>query len=319
LSAQIAVSSPYHAATFELRLRNSVTGVQSALIAHASITYTGNWIQITGTVTANANYDRVVLRAYQEGGFDLVDEVHMCQAATQIWACTASAPNLVQNPSFEQVSGPGPWSWVLGATATVVPHWTQANVTFSHPYVGEGWPPDGVTAFQGIRNAVIPKVPFGYQDQGIAGELYAPTNVGTAYVMSVRITRGPYWQSATSTFELRLRNSATGAESAPVVQASGIFQDSWPNWVLLTGVVTPNANYDRVVLRYHSGSYNIQDGYVDDVHLCEATAAPLHPAGWWTMWSGLTVGLVVVILGGLLVWGLRRKRRDHQGTVTLVR
>jgi len=276
LSARVAVASSFHAGTFEMRLRNSATGAQSALIAHTSITYTGNWMQITGTVTANANYDRVVIRAYHEGGYDLVDDVQMCEAATQTRACTTSASNLVQNPSFEQVIGTGtPW-WIYDITTTEVPHWAiYPNNSGSYVDQFGGWLADGPpTAFQGTRYLILD------QNEGVVGELSAPTNMGTTYVLSARISRGPYAWLQPSTFELQLRNGATGDESAPVAQASSNFLAT-SNWVLLTGVITTNVNYDRVVVRYSSDS-NVH-GYVDDVQLCVATVST-NGWGWW-LWT----------------------------------
>jgi len=328
LSAEIATASAPHAATFELRLRKSANGAQSAVVAHASITYAGTWMLITGTVTADAMYDRIVLRFSQQGGDDVIDDVHMCQAATQAWACLPSASSLVQNPGFEQVTGPGHfgsgnfgsvgpyWTATFGpyALQTEVPHWTMADQSAGLPNVDATGPPFGPpTAFQGKHARLEPQPPA-LPDMGLAGELSATTNVGAVYVLSARITTA-LLAAHPSTFELRLRNSATGTQSAPAAQAL-IPPPGTTQWVLLTGVVTANANYNQVVLRYHMNYVpDATGGFVDDVQVCQATAVPHGGTGWWTLWHAVAVAVAfgVLILGGLGgLWRRRgRYRRAH--------
>lgn len=311
VSAKIATASGPHAATFEMRLRNSTSGAQSPVVAHASITYTGTWKLITGTVTANAIYDRIVLRFSQQGGDDLIDDVHMCQAAQQVWVCPASASNLVLNPSFEQVINPGhsPISWeVLESATTQVPSWTATAATQAYQFVpfvvlaGMGLGP--ATAFEGSKYVrVVPVLP-GMQEMGLLGALSAPMNVGTTYVLSARITTlSPSME--TVAFELRLRNSGSGAESAPFAQA--LIPPPTNQWRMLTGVVATNAIYNQVVLRYHS---DVAEGFIDDVHMCQAAAAPLHPAGWWSVWwhaGGVALAAMTLIGGLVLVFQWRTR------------
>jgi hypothetical protein len=298
LSARVAVSSSYHSATFDVRLRNSANSAQSAILAHTSITYTGNWLQIAARFTSNATYDRIVIRTYQEGGQDLVDDVTMCESATQTRACVPSASNLVQNPSFEQVVGTAtPWG-IYDITTTDVPHWAELSASGAS-YVDQygGWLADGpLVAFQGTNYANLAIGDFGDQDSGIVGSLSPSTTVGTTYVLSAMITRGPYAWLQPSTFELRLRNGATGAESPPVAQASSTFLAG--GWVTLSGVITitTGTSYNQVEVRYYSDAN--QAGYVDDVQLCVATATVT--SGGLLPWLFGAVALAGVILAGLI-------------------
>lgn len=309
LSAHVAVSSSYHAATLDMRLRNSATGAQSALLAHTSITYTGNWVQISARVTTNATYDRIVVRAYQEGGQDLVDDVSLCESATQTRACAASASNLVQNPGFEQVVGTAtPW-YIYDITTTDVPHWADLPGGASYADQYGGWlADDPLVAFQGAKYVHLAIGNFGPQGDRLVGGLSTSTNVGTTYVLSAMITRGPYAWFQTSTFELRLRNSGTGAESAPVAQASGTFLAG--GWVLLSGVITTGTNYNQVEVHYYSNA-NPQAGYVDEVQLCAATVTVT--SGGLLPWLFGAVALAGVVLAGLVF--VRRSGRYSAATV----
>ena len=190
-------------------------------------------------------------------------------------ACAPNAVNLVQNPSFELVSGPpdvnGMWPMLDTNATTQVPFWTRTE-TSSHPPVGiingsqYGLPQVGS---QGPR--------YGYtssyvnaqdQVQGFTGTLSIPTSVGATYLLSVAVNALSLPIPTGPTFEARLRNGGTGAESAPLVSAAIPFT---PNWALVTGAVTANTTYDQVVLRYRAAAPETPWwGIVDDVHLCQA-------------------------------------------------
>lgn len=214
--------------------------------------------------------------------------------------CAAAAPNLVQNPGFESVGvGTGftgtVWE-VLDTATTQVPTWTRTNTSANPPVVhhgGFGVPP----AFQGAGFASLAS------NQGLLGTLSSPTNAGATYVLSAEILRTGVANPAT--LDVRLRNSATGAQSAPLVQAA----NAPPlTWVLLTGTVT-GAAFDRVVVRHQAGGALI----VDDVRVCRATVALPDPvSGWWTTPRKLAMAAVlgVILLGGL-GWAARRRFRTR--------
>jgi hypothetical protein len=160
----------------------------------------------------------------------------------------------------------------------------------------------------GSKFAVVaPGLP---QPQGLRGQLSATTSVGATYVLSAEI-KLPFAAAGSayaSTITLGLRNSATGAQSAPFVGSYNYAT----NWTFLSGTVTANANYDEVVLLWEDGLSSFAGvvlafALVDDVHLCEIAAAK-HVTGLWTTWPGIVVAVAVLILGGLSVWWVRRRR-----------
>jgi hypothetical protein len=80
LTARVATGVPsQHFATFELRFRNSASGVESGAGSTASMNQsTPHWVLITATITPTAAYDEVVVRYAQGGdGIGLVDDVHV--------------------------------------------------------------------------------------------------------------------------------------------------------------------------------------------------------------------------------------------------
>jgi hypothetical protein len=201
----------------------------------------------------------------------------------------------VRNHSFESVVGPsgtsGPWS-VLETATTQVPQWTRTSSSFGVPLVLDsgtfGW-----SGFDLARMATLFSVGSSVASQvpGLAGTLSTATNVGQTYALSVGIgiarlppisaDVGSYGGSGLlpyqpASFELRLRESGTGAESAPVLQTS---IDQETSWVVLTGSVTANAAYDSVVLRFFSpdSGLNARAGLMDDVRLCRAPSAVSTP------------------------------------------
>lgn len=228
----------------------------------------------------------------------------------------------------------GPWS-VLETATTQVPQWTRTSTSLGVPLVLDngtfGW-----TGFDLSRMATLVSVGSSLASQvtGLAGTLSTATSIGQTYALSVGIGiarlppvsfGGAYllpYQPAS--FELRLRDSVTGAESAPVLQAS---IDQETSWVVLTGSVTASAAYDGVVIRFYSpdASLNARTGLVDDVRLCQAPSAASTPnlpsasalsaaaeatitapaAGqdWPTI--GILIGLLGVILIGALGFALR--------------
>lgn len=249
---------------------------------------------------------------------------------TKVQQCPASALNLVQNSSFEQVTGPstplagsyisGQLGWNVDPATTKVPHWKTevagagsfvSNATTV--FMGSQWYPQ--TAFLGSKYAAMTmSLDYLY---GFIGELSATTTVGATYVLSVQAkTSNPTTSSwfSHSKVALRLRNSTTHAESPLAVQTNFTQTNSWE---LISGTVTANAHYDQVVLRhtlqwsfwtFSLGTVFMGPVAFDDVHLCQIAAKP----GWWTLGHSLVVGLVAVIavgvLGGLGVGGWRKRK-----------
>lgn len=87
VSAQIATDkAALTPPTFEVWLRNSSTGAHSALVVGAAVAHATDWTLLSGTVTATAQFDQVVLRhkianAGPGQRHGLVDDVHVCQLA----------------------------------------------------------------------------------------------------------------------------------------------------------------------------------------------------------------------------------------------
>jgi hypothetical protein len=90
ISAEIATVFLPHAPSFEMWLRNSTTGADSAHIVQVVLPQTTNWKLFAGAITANAVYDRVVI-SYDEGQLDYqanggrwaqVDDVRVCKTST---------------------------------------------------------------------------------------------------------------------------------------------------------------------------------------------------------------------------------------------
>lgn len=202
--------------------------------------------------------------------------------------CAGSAANLVQNPSFESVvvapQGPTNTSAVLETATTQVPQWTRTSASLGMPLVLENGAL-GLTAFHLSRMAALDSVGSGLAGQvlGLVGNVSPGISLGQAYSVSVAISARrlygitsnllPYQPAL---FELRLRESGSGAESLPVLQTS---IDQEISWVVLTGTVTANAAYDSVVLRFYSPDpgLNARTGLVDDVRVCRSTTAPATP------------------------------------------
>lgn len=160
-------------------------------------------------------------------------------------------------------------------------------------------------AFLGSRKVLLP--PTG--SQGVVGTLSSPTSSGATYRLTAQIATDDLANAPT--FELRLRNSATGAESAAVVKGPIGLTNSW---ALMTGTVTTGASFDRVVLRYHTSVVSTAWGFVDDVQVCQAALATTgHTASWWTTSKVVGVAVLGAILTGALVIGsvvvVRRRRR----------
>lgn len=239
-------------------------------------------------------------------------------APTQAPSCAPSSPNLVLNPSFESVSGPpgsnGEWPVfepLLGAgsgvSTTQVPGWTRSDTGSLWPRAvsnGSPWAPTRLAAL-GSTYLLIP--PRGAQ--GVVGTLSTPTSPGVTYLLSAHIATMDVGNAPT--FALRLRNSATGAESAAVVQ------EPESNWALVTGTVPGGTGFDQVVQRYHASMTSGADwGLVDDIRVCRAAAlAPTgHPTSWWSFSRVVGVSALAAVLTGVLVAGAavvrtRRRRR----------
>src|SRR5258706_4356175 len=236
--------------------------------------------------------------------------------ATPVPVCSTSAVNLVQNPSFESVTGSGPTWNIIETATTKVPYWTRADssaLVHKPMVVGSGtYSSITATAHTGSKYALVAALSDN-QIQGPVGTLSAITNVGSTYVVSA-------WVAATEdtpnpNFILRLKNSSTGAESAPVVQVS-IAKSTPIGWALISGAITTTASYDQVVVRYQN-VYGVGWGLIDDVNVCKVTPLP-----WWKN-PALLTGIVVVlaVLIGGITFGRTWKKRGHnyKGTVTLVK
>ena len=266
-------------------------------------------------------------------------------------SCALSALNLAQNPGFEQVSGPGSsaydayplgialggigWPMRESAATSDVPSWTGTNV-----YPDPGYPrvkvlTNGTFLLQttpyGSRSALVP----GFRPdrpQEIVGVLSSPTSIGATYVLSAQINALDMTGSRAPTVELRLRESATGTQSAPFVTPSTTAGGS-QNWAVLTGAVTANAHYDRVVLRFQgvlneggipsaiTSTYGPGGqflGLIDDVRVCKAALYD-RPPGWWTTVRAVGAAVLGSVLIAGLVWGRRRFRTRGRLSAATVR
>lgn len=174
----------------------------------------------------------------------------------------------------------------------------------------------GQTTSHGSKFALVPGW-LGTRPQEIVGTLATATNPGTTYVLSADIAK--IGMAYSPTVQLWLRNSGTGAQSAPLVQPPGPLSI---NWTRVTGTVTANVSYDQVVVRYQEVPHDFWENFIlgnstwlglaDDLRVCKAAAA-LHerPAGWWTtarVVGGSVLGAIVV---GALGWRVRRRFRTR--------
>lgn len=346
-----AIATEYLAlidATFEVRLRSSATGAESAPVVQASIAHPTSWGSLTGTVTDSTTYDRIVIRYHYQPQASvgtrpgLADDVRVCQvgavapatasptnvaiattkptpAPASAPACALDAVNLLRNPSFETVSGApyanGEWpvyepllGAASGSSTTQVTDWTRTDSSIRWPVVvGPGTPYAlAQMAFQGTRYALIPATGYlGGHFQGLVGTLSAATIAGATYVLNAQIATED--STNAPTFEVRLRNSATGAESDAIVQTSSVLTGSW---LLVAGTVTATGAYDRVVLRYQASNISGSGwGFVDDVRVCEAAAATAGQSGSWPVAGVVGVVLPTILLLGGLGWRSRRATR----------
>ncbi len=229
--------------------------------------------------------------------------------------CPTSAPNLVQNPSFESVGVSTVQSgtvWRVYETATTeVPQWTRLTPQSPWPsvLVNPGLHGFSHLPFHGSKLAILRN--YGSGTTQLHGTLSPTTTIGSTYVLSVEIATDKAALNV-PTVHMRLRNSATGAQSAPVVQAAVAHAT---DWTLLTGTVTATAPYNQVVL-YHSfqagGTGGTRHALLDAVHVCTLSVASHgNPPGWWTT-ARLVAGSVLggSLIGGL-AWRLRRRFRTR--------
>lgn len=251
--------------------------------------------------------------------------------------CVPKAPNLVQNPGFEQVSGPstpqqsgffsilsqGATGWNLTAPSSAgVPGWTGTSV------YGLGYPRVAVvnngtylgqTTPHGTRFALVPGW-LGNRPEQIAGTLTPPASAGQAYLLSVDIAK--IGMGYPPKVELWLRNSVTGAQSASLVQQPGNLSI---NWQRLAGVLTTTASYDQVVLRFAEVPQDYWNNYflgpstwlglADDLRVCRvATSLPAIRTGFWTSQRAVGVAAVGAVFLGTLGWIVLRRLRVPPGT-----
>lgn len=245
--------------------------------------------------------------------------------------CPTSAPNLVQNPSFESVQAqgflpPGQWA-ILDTTDTEVREWTRRDPV-RIPRITDNLASHGllIAPFAGSKFALMKsKTTPPTQSIGIVGALSQPTSIGKKYLFRAQVAT-EYLQHALS-FTWWLRDSATGADSAhsgmlTVPQTTG--------WEPLEGTITANANYDRVVIDFRQSH---QDwlinggrwGLIDDVHVCKITPDPTSPPPpppsttkpWWKNTALMTAGGagvgVLLLIGAVTGYVLRRKAKRKKG------
>ena len=221
--------------------------------------------------------------------------------------------NLVKNPSFETTGtafGNGHQWMVLGAANTQVPYWTSVPPLYGE--VQDGFPAFGA----GSRYAVM-GANSGF-DRRLFGRLSATAGGGATYLLSAEV-QTPLPNYSLPKFTLRLRR-INGTESSAHVQLT-VQQTS--TWMLISGTVVANTNYDYVSLRMEPVGNPILGALllVDDVHVCQVTAGTGtghgtgHGNGWFSDHGTLVLVLVLVgvILGGLGV-GWRRYRRNVMAT-----
>lgn len=219
----------------------------------------------------------------------------------------------MQNPGFESVgistvSSGTVWR-MYETNTTEVPGWTRKTPQSNWPSVIVNPGLHGMThqPFLGSKYAILRNYP-GYIFPEMVGTLSPSTGLGSTYLLSAQIATDKAPLNP-PTFEVWLRNSTTGAHSAPVVQTAVAHAT---DWTLLTGTVTATAPYDQIVFRHTiapGGPSGARHGLVDDVGLCQLAAAPsVHATGWWT--TARLVGAAV--LGPVLIvgigWAARRRR-----------
>lgn len=242
----------------------------------------------------------------------------------------------MQNPSFEQVTGPAsaPQSayyfggLAAGASGSVmrdtvattgVPGWTATNIypepTYPRVLVVENGVFLGQTTSNGTKLALIPGF-LGARPQELVGRLAPATSPGTTYVLSADVAKvGVIYPPKV---QLWLRNSGTGAVSSPLVQLAG---PQPIDWTRVIGSVTANVSYDQVVLRYQKvpadswieefiyGGIDTWLGLADDIRVCKAAGHAL-PVGWWTTARVVTAAVLGTLLAGL-AWGVTRRFRTR--------
>lgn len=220
-------------------------------------------------------------------------------------ACTA---NMVHNPSFEVINPAtartwGSWqAWeIFTNNSSEVPHWKRVSPGLNWAFViNNGIPPAGLIdpAFDGTKHAVLLGHSSSHPADELIGELSTPTTPGATYEMSAEISDSGY--PGTTNFDLRLRNSTTGAESVPLTKAIG---QQAVHWELINGHVTDNTSYDQVVLRYFGPLLPGHEvyGLFDDVHVCRVGGT----THWWQTGGGVVLALIS-LASGLTIWRSRR-------------
>lgn len=251
----------------------------------------------------------------------------------------------MQNPSFEQVTGPAsaanPNYYYGGiapaatgsvmrdtAATTGVPGWTATNIYPEPAYPRVLAVENGVflgqTTSHGTKFALIPGF-LGARPQELVGRLAPATAPGTAYVLSANVAKRGLMNPPK--VQLWLRNSGTGAVSSPLVHLAG---PQPIDWTRVTGSVTANVSYDQVVLRYEmapndsvyqgtilAGSLTWL-GLADDIRVCKATGH-VPAGGRWTTARVAGAAVLGVILLGFVLGVLRRFRTRGRYSSATVR
>ncbi len=216
--------------------------------------------------------------------------------------CGNGAPNLVQNPGFESVSSTNttPSKWYI--TSNEVPHWSKPiGDATNYPWVQTNGAMEIAPSWEGSNSAVI----LGVNGViGIAGDLSTPMVVGATYDVSAMVNVVGTGDPAT--FELRLRQSASGLESAAIAQKTTSAGGGSLSWKVLSATVVPNMSYDQVTVRHTwlGGSNNAGYGIIDDVHVTCKNSGTLP---WWKN-HGAQAGLVLfalAMIGEFIVWRTR--------------
>ncbi len=248
--------------------------------------------------------------------------------------------NLVLNPSFEDAHAGNSTPYIIRNTPGAVSGWTTLSfysqmsvVLAANGYNTTQFAPNGWPVYDGDNEAVLQSFTTTggltagslFQPRpGLVGTLSAPTVMGTKYVLSARVSNVsndlPVYVANVGSvtavpvaIEMRLRNSTTHAESAPIqaiipnhFQSGG--SPDGHEWGLISGTITADQVYDRVVIRHYQDT---GFAFIDDVVVCRAAA----PTPWWKAHAGLA-GLSVALLAvaAMLVYGGFVGPHTHRGS-----
>ncbi len=93
------------AGVVSLRLANSGSGAQSAVVYDTSAPESSGWAKIGGAVVATGYYNEIIVRDAQGGGGALVDDVKVCRAAANKHHSPVSSTTTIESLSTPKVFG----------------------------------------------------------------------------------------------------------------------------------------------------------------------------------------------------------------------